>query len=146
MFYQHIMFLQEKKKRTCFKQMHSIHCSSLLHFSFLLLISLCPSTKERALYLFLQQCSFWSQDLWLCSGPHLLSQLHCLVPGVMEVQGSLMCCRSLIRRGQSNPDEREVGKMMRLVIRCIFFEPHSSLQSIDYSYLLPCIMQWSHIA
>lgn len=82
----------------------------------------CPSTNQRVLDLFLQQRSCWSQDLWLCSGPHLLSQLRCLVPTVIEVQGSLMCCQSLIRQGQSNPDEREVaGNIIHSVIHCTFY-------------------------
>lgn len=86
----------------------------LFDFSFYILFSSLPcqclSTKQIVLCVFLQQRSCWSQDLWLCSGPHLPSQLHCLVPAVMEVQRSLRCCWSLIRQGQNNPNDRKVAK------------------------------------
>lgn len=147
--------------------MHSLHLwSTILSLSHFLLFSLLPSShrapvprKECCMYLFLQQRSCWSQDLWLCSGPHLLSQLHCLVPGAMEVQGSLMCCRSLIRQGQTNPDEREVGKWVEiwfiLLSNALFWVSQfastyrlflcASLHYAAVAYCMSLPQNWSHI-
>ncbi len=105
----------------------------------------CPCTKQRGLYLFLQQWCSWSLDLWLCSGPHLLSQFHCLVPAVIEVQGSLMCCQPLISPVQSNPDERVVVKWVHSLSYDslgIFYNLTAHLNALVIP-LSMCILLWT---
>lgn len=67
-----------------------------------------------AFFFYLRQRSYWSQDLLPCFRPICPLSFTAWYLLSWKYRGVLDCCWSLIRQGQSNPDDRKVGKWVEI--------------------------------